>query len=852
MSGVPGTSATTAASKLVVNGLISGITTPAVIRALLAGYQRPITDLKNQQSTLDRKAADFRKLATALQSVQTAAGELNMSSSWNLATATTSSSSVATASSSAGAQTGSLGFQVTRLAQANLLASSGGVASEAQVVTTASTILVATGAASIGFVALTAPHVTGVAALPAGPFDVTVTQSSAAATVTGTPLPGTVHLTATSTLTLTVDTSPYTLKLGLAAGTYHASTLATAITSAASAAGASLKATVGTTGGLVLQTDRQGSKASVTVTGGTARSTLGFSATQSAKGVDAVVTVDGTTNTVTSITAGSVLSLHGPSGSVLSATISSSARPNGAFLSAGSATAANISSGNGSLSDVVAGINASGLSATASAVQLSSGQYILQVAAGSTGTVGAVSVASGAFTGSTLGQLRTITAAQDAAVSVGGTGGYTLSSSTDTFTNLLSGTTVTVASTGTATVTVARDATGEASRVTALVSAANRALAIIQTYAGYTTATKRGGPLMGNAVIDGIKNQILSIFASGSGSSSLGDLKNAGVTLAKTGSLSFTRQAFTAAFSKNPTAVADLFVQGGSYTPSGSASASEVAFAFAGTSTVAGAYKVAVSQSPAQATDTGRTQSTGTVSTAETLDIAIGTTSATYTTSAGQSLVSIANGLNAAFAAGKLALSAQVQTTATGKHLEITSSGYGSAASFSVTSTVVGTGAATGTTGLGSTTPTTYTGTNVAGTIDGVTATGKGQVLSLPSGTPGAGLGVVVSATGISAATPPVTLGTFSYRPGVAQRLASTMALATNTATGSISTAVKSLTSEATGLNSQITMYDRLMSEQRVTLQKEFTTMETNLGKLQNESSALQGALSKLKTSTIG
>lgn len=852
MSGVSGASATTTGSTLLVNGLVSGITTPAVIRALLQGYQAPITDLERQQASLRNDASYYRTISTALQAVQTAAEALNTTSAWNLATATSSSTAVATANAGAGAQTGSLTFTVTQLAQANVLASSGSVASESQVVTTRPSLLVATGAAGLGIAALTAPQATGTPALPIGSFDVTVTQSSASAKVVGTPLAGTVTLPATSTLTLKVDTHTYTLNLGLAAGKYAASTLAAAITKAAAAVSAPVKATVGTTGGLVLSTDRQGATASITVTGGTARAVLGFAATQSAKGVDAVVTVGGTKNTVSSITAGSVLHLTGPNGATVLATVAASPRPDGAYLSVGSAKAANVSTGNGSLSDVVAAINASGLQVAASAVQLASGNDILQVSADATGTTGAVTVGAAAFAGSALGQLNTITAAQDAAVSVGGAGGYTLSSSSDTFTNLLSGTSVIVASTGTATVTVTRDATGEASRVTTLVSAANHALADIQKYAGYTTTKKAGGPLMGNAVVEGIKNQILSIFASASGTSTLGDLKNAGVTLAKTGTLSFTRQAFTAAFDKNPTAVTDLFVQGGTYTPSASATVADVTFAFAGTSTVAGAYKVAVSQSATQATDTGRTLSTGAVSTAETLKITMGSVSAAYTTTAGQSLSSIASGLNAAFAAAKLSLSAQVKTGASGTHLVVTSSAYGSAASFSVTSTILATGSATGTTGLGSATPATFTGTNVAGTINGVTATGSGQVLSLPTGTPAGGLGIVVSASGISAATPPVTLGTFTYRPGAAQQLASAMNLATSPATGSLTTAIKSLTTQATALNRQISMDQQLENEQRATLQKEFVTMETNLGKLQNESSALQGALSKLKTSTIG
>jgi flagellar capping protein FliD len=41
-------------------------------------------------------------------------------------------------------------------------------------------------------------------------------------------------------------------------------------------------------------------------------------------------------------------------------------------------------------------------------------------------------------------------------------------------------------------------------------------------------------------------------------------------------------------------------------------------------------------------------------------------------------------------------------------------------------------------------------------------------------------------------------------------------------------------------------MYQRLESEQRTMLQREFATMETNLAKLQNESSELTNQIKKL------
>ncbi|MGH9083220.1 MAG: flagellar filament capping protein FliD, partial [Acidimicrobiales bacterium] len=676
-------------SQIVVNGLISGITTPKVIQALLAGYQAPITSLTEQQASLEAEAGDYRTLSTDFQAVLTDAQTLARSSQWDLATATTSKATVATAIAAAGAQTGSLTFTVNQLAQANVLASSAGVSSEGQVVTSAPSLLVATGAAAIGFSSLGAG-----AGLAIGSHVVTVTQASASAQVTGTTaVAGTVGITsADDVISLTVDGSAHTLTL--ATGTYTPAGLVTAIDAAAKAAGAPVSASLAPTGALRISSDDQGSKATLTVTGGSALPALGLSSGQKGTGADAVVSVDGTKTTLTSVTAGQVVTLSSGTASI-SATVASGPDPAGALIGTGTAHAADVSTGSGSLSQVVSAINGSGLGATATAVKLSSGAYILQVSANATGTAGSVTLDPKAFTGSPLGTMRTIAQAQDATVSVGGSNGYTLSSSTDTFSDLLPGTAVTAVSTGQATVTVTPDAAGEATRVKSLVTAADKALADIQTYAGYTTASKKGGPLMGAAELTDMKQEILSVFGSVGGTSSLGDLANVGVTLTKTGTIDFTKGKFTTAFAAGPAQVAALFTQGGTYSPAGSANAGEVTFAFAGNDTAAGTYAVNVSHSATQAVDTGSVVTGGSVSAAETLTVRLGSATAVYTTTAGESLGTIAGGLNAAFAGAGVALTAQVVSGTT--QLEVVSNGYGSQDGFSVTSTAAG----AGTTGLG-------------------------------------------------------------------------------------------------------------------------------------------------------
>jgi flagellar hook-associated protein 2 len=819
---------------LVVNGLISGINTQAVIQALLQSYQIPITNLEDQQSQLRSQASDYQTINTDLQALLTAAQALNTPSSWNLMTAASSNQAVATATASPGAQAGSLGFTVDQLAQSNVLASVGTVSSESATVTGASSFLVAVGAPALGFSALAAGS-----GLALGSHQIEVTQSSAAASVTGTALASSTTITAgtNDSLSLSVGGTAYTLTL--TPGTYSPSQLATAVQQAASAAGAPITASVDAAGQLTLSSTEQGSLASLSITGGDALGSLGLTSGQAGTGTNAVVTVDGTATTLSAITPGQQVSLAAPSGSV-TATVATTPASSGALVAAGSASAALVSTGNGSLSQVVANIDSAGLAASAQAVQVSSGQYLLQVAASQPGLAGAVTVDPAAFSGAPLDGLATITQAQNAELTVGGTGGYSLTSSNDTFANLLPGTTVTATGTGQATVSVSANASGEAAKVQSLVSAANQVLSDIQSLAGYNAATKQGGPLMGSALLEGIQQQVLSIFAGVAGTSNLGDAAAAGITLNQNGTLSFNQSTFEAAFAASPSEVAALFTQGSTFSPASPSYQGQVSLAYASNTSVPGSYAVSISQSATQATDTGAVLSSGAVSTAETLSISAGGHDATYTTTVGESLAAVAAGLNGVFGANGLGLSAQV--VGGGTQLQITSTQYGSSQSFTVTSNTSG----TGTTGLGGAagTPVTFTGTDVQGTINGVAATGNGQVLTAPASDPTlAGLAVQVTTPGISSLT---NLGTLTYSAGVAQQLASAAQQASNPGTGSISAAIQGLTNESTGLDSGIAMYQQMEASQQKVLQNEFAAMEATLGSLKNESSLLASQINQL------
>ncbi len=825
-------------------GMVSGANTSAIIQAELQPFEIPINNLKSEQSTIQANVGDYQQINSDLLVLKTATDQLASPSGWNARSATSSNTSAVTASAAAGTPIGSIQFNVLQLAAANSLLSSGVASSTSQVVTGSPDLLVSVGAGQLGFSTLASG--TG---LPLGSHTVSVTQSSQAAAMAGTTdlrdQSGIAVTTGSNdTLNVTVNQTAYALTLAASpSGGYSAAGLLAAVNSAISAAGASgvMQAGYDASGHLVLATTSQGSTQTLQVTGGTALTTLGL-ATGSSTGVDAVVNLDGTANTFTTVSAGQALTLTGPAGATITATLAgagSQQYANSSLVNAGSVTAHDVSTGSGSLADVVANINSSGAGVVASAVQTGTNQYVLQLTSSTTGTKGDISIDPTAFASSSLGTLKTAVAGQDAELQIGGSSGYTISSSNNTFTGLLPGLSITAqqVTTSPVTVTVASDATSIAGSVNTMVTAANTVLADLQKYAGYNEATKTGGPLMGSAILQNLTNSILASVASVAGSSNLGTADNVGIKISN-GSLTFDQTAFESAYNSNPSAVQDLFVRGGTFSPAASSFTNQVSFSYATLTTHAGSYDVNVTHSATQASASGATLSPGTVTAGETLSIGTGSSTATYTTSAGQTLSSVADGLNAAFASQGMGLSARVVG---GNQLQLISTAFGSNASFTVSSTNTG----AGTTGLaGGTGSATYSGTDVAGTINGVAATGNGQFLDAPPGDPTlAGLSLQVTAPGITTST---DLGTFSYQPGLAQVLSSVADSMSNPVTGSITQTVQGLQTQSNSLTPQITMYQQIVDQEQKLLMAKYATMESVLGTLKNQSSALASELAKI------
>lgn len=817
-----------------IDGLVSGLNTTDLINQLIAAERLPQDRLKAQVTRAQNVVKAFQALNTRLAAVRDAGASLADAAGWNITKASSSTPTVATATTSASALTGSLAFTVDRLATSAAIVSTGTVASLSSVITS-DPLLVSAGGQAYGFSALRGTGLT------LGAHTIKVTQASGAASKTGsTALAGSIVIDGTNQA-LRVEIDGVTEDYVIAAGTYDGAGLAEAI---ATASGGALTASVDGTGNLVLSTTDEGSAATLRVrtAGSTALTEMGFTGGEvngaAAVGTDGVVEVDGTATTVSDVRAGATAVLPSGTGGSVTATFSGG-------LELGTINAKSVSTGDGTLSAVVNAINGANAGVTASAIQVDGGQYKLQLASSASGTKGALSIDTSTLT---MGAFASIGTAQDAQVTVGtGPGAFTVSSSSNSVANLLPGVTINLLTTGSTTVTVTRDADALATKVGNLVEKVNAALGDIKTLTSYDPETGNSGILMGQFAVRQLQGSLVAALSGGVSTTSIGTAASAGISITRDGTYTFDKAKFVSAYNANPADVAALFQRGGT------AADLRMSLQSATNKTQAGTYAVEITQAASQAVATGADLSGqgNLITNAETIDVRIGGATGTvvsYAAGAGESLSSIADGLNTLFAQGSHAMLASV----VGGSLVINTTAYGASANFEVRSSDVGAGQ----TGIAAAAGVynTQSGTNVAGTINGVAATGTGQFLTAPATESplwGLSLRITASAVDVAGAGGTLNLGDFDYVPGVAQRAASAGAYAVDAVSGTITNAVDGRNRTITDLQEQIAAWDRRLALRQATLRQQFSAMETALSSMRQQSNWLAGQVNQLAANTL-
>lgn len=218
-------------------------------------------------------------------------------------------------------------------------------------------------------------------------------------------------------------------------------------------------------------------------------------------------------------------------------------------------TAVPISAGS-KLADVVAQINnTAGLGVAASMVQVTPGQYKLQLSSSTTGAdtnISATDSTGGAAGFGTFSQLR---AGSDTVLHVGdAAAGFDVTSPTATVKDVLPGVSISAVKADpstSVTVNVGTDVAGIADKAGAFVSAVNEALSSIRVNSKYDASSKTAGSLNGDATVRDLSNRLQSLFV-GVGSDKLAAM---GISFNKGGTVDFDRAKFTAAYTADPAAV---------------------------------------------------------------------------------------------------------------------------------------------------------------------------------------------------------------------------------------------------------------------------------------------------------
>jgi flagellar hook-associated protein 2 len=504
-----------------------------------------------------------------------------------------------------------------------------------------------------------------------------------------------------------------------------------------------------------------------------------------------------------------------------------------------------IDSSNNTLAGVCNAINAANAGVTATIINDgTSSPYRLVLTANNSGTANAFSVTENLSGGQAL-NFKLIQNPEDAQFKVNG---VPITRSSNSISDVIDGVTFNLEAETSApvTLTISQDTNSIVSALNQFISDYNNVNSFINSQFAYNSTTNTAGVLSGDSTLRNIQstlqNQLIQIISNQFTSYSV--LGQVGVDFNDDGSLSLDEGTFEAALTSDPQGVAALFLGDG--TPPGGETATDNRVSYSGQTAAAqpGTYSIQVTGLAQQATVTGN-QAVTALAQDETLTITSGQASAVVALSQGDSLTSVLSKINKALSQQKIAATAADDGTG---RIKITTNSYGSAQNISVTSTSDG---STGTTGF-QTTPTTATGVDISGTINGDAAVGSGLTLTGAAGQPEEGLSLNIAQTSTgdygSVTIAPATQGVEGA--SILMNLHTMLDGITDPLSGPIETATDSLNQAIQDTNNEISAYqDRLNIEQTM-LTNEYNQADDALRMLTVTQADLNAELASLQSSS--
>jgi flagellar hook-associated protein 2 len=415
--------------------------------------------------------------------------------------------------------------------------------------------------------------------------------------------------------------------------------------------------------------------------------------------------------------------------------------------------------------------------------------------------------------------------AQDAEFTLNG---LALTSASNTVT-AVDGLSINLLAAGTATITVNPDNSGFKKGVHDFIAAYNKVNQLINEQ-----RTIKGAPLAGDAMLRTVQEQLRGVLANlTTTAGQFTSLADIGIGRDISGNLALDSVRLDAALASNLADVKALFQTGGVSDTTG------IAFSSATTATKAGTYAVSVTTQASQGTVTGtQTFSDGTVTLTnpETLTFTSGDKTVNLTLAAGRNLTQIISDINTALGQGGIKVIAS--NDGTGK-LKLTTTGYGTAASFTVISTADANEPGVVTSGIGNTAKT-GAGSDIVGSINGVAATGSGQKLTALVGDAAEGLSVLITAAA-------GTTGYVTVSRGIANLLRDATVSLTDTTTGIFTEATNGYKDSLRRLDDSIARLQAQIEAQRQSLERRFAAVDAAIGQLNGQNTALTSVLDSLR-----
>ncbi len=427
-------------------------------------------------------------------------------------------------------------------------------------------------------------------------------------------------------------------------------------------------------------------------------------------------------------------------------------------------------------------------------------------------------------------------AAQNAKIKING---IDIEKSTNTISDAIEGVTLTLlkeSATTAVNLSVSRNSAGISAAVKEMVDAYNTLNKVLVDLTKYDANTKQAGLLIGDAALRTMQSDLRRTLGSalGTPSGSLSTLGQIGVSFQRDGTLTIDSTKLNNAINNNFADLAGLFAA------TGAASDSLIKFDSSTAATKPGQYAVNVTQVATRGTLAGNAAAGLTITSGvnDQLSLTIDGVDATVTLAAGTyaSATALAaevqtrlNGVSGLSSAG---ISVAVSQSA--GVLTFSSNRYGSASTVALLSG--GGSAANDLFGGGSTAT---AGLDVAGTIDGVSASGTGQYLTAASGSSAEGLKIQVLGGALGAR------GTVTATQGYAFQLS-------QLATGFLASN-GSLAARSDGINARIKLNQKqqeALNQRLINIEKryraQFTALDTMISRMNQTSNYLTQQLANL------